>query len=325
MASNSNRRSGSSGRSSPRKRVVIGAEETVRVHYKRNQPQVEAERRATPRQSAKAASKRPGIGRPLPSRQGKRLSAAKRDERERRQQTLRLKRVGAVVAAVAAVALLVWGLTAIANAPMFRVRSIVVTGATHLTNEQVLALARVPAETSLLRLPASQIEERIAVEPWVAALELDRDFPSTLRIAITEREPAVMVDAGGTDLWLVASDGVWLGQRAGAEEANMIVVRDLDGLKPAAGRKATSVELSNAILVARGISPELRAMARAISAPSVEKTAILTTEDVEIFIGDATRIADKDRIAREILEREKGKVVYINVRVVDRPTWRGLE
>jgi cell division protein FtsQ len=57
----------------------------------------------------------------------------------------------------------------------------------------------------------------------------------------------------------------------------------------------------------------------------VDKTALITVDDVEIYIGESTQLAEKDRIAREILDREKGKVVYINVRVVDRPTWRGLE
>jgi cell division protein FtsQ len=66
-------------------------------------------------------------------------------------------------------------------------------------------------------------------------------------------------------------------------------------------------------------------MTRAISAPTIDKTAILTNDDVEIFVGDAAQIAEKDQIARGILAREKGKVVYINVRVVERPTWRGLE
>ena len=47
MASNSGRKSGSSGRSGPRKRVVIGAGETVRVRYHDKEPQVESQRRST--------------------------------------------------------------------------------------------------------------------------------------------------------------------------------------------------------------------------------------------------------------------------------------
>ena len=57
MASNSGRKSGSSGRSSSRKRVVIGAEETTRVRYSRDKPEVESERRKTPRQSKRESSR----------------------------------------------------------------------------------------------------------------------------------------------------------------------------------------------------------------------------------------------------------------------------
>lgn len=325
MASNSNRKSGSSGRSTSRRRVVIGAEETVRVRYNKDKPQVEAERRSTSsrrktRQGPKAAP-RAGTG---ASRQGKRISAAKRDERQRRQQTIRLKRIGLVVAIVTGVGAAVWGVFALLDAPIFRITEIQVSGISQLDEQEVLAAAQVVEGTTLPRLPANQVIRRLEAQPWVASVELDRDFPSTLRIIIKERVPAVTVDAGGTALWLVGSDGVWLGERA-AESTDTVVVRDLENVQPVAGQRSQSEELLNAIRIARGVSQELRDMTRAISAPSIEKTAILTTDDVEIFIGDADRIVDKDRVAREILRRERGKVVYINVRVVDRPTWRGLD
>jgi hypothetical protein len=33
----------------------------------------------------------------------------------------------------------------------------------------------------------------------------------------------------------------------------------------------------------------------------------------------------KDAVITSILARQKGKLVYINVRTPDRPTWRGLD
>ena len=83
MASSSDRKSGSSGRSSSRKRVVIGAEETVRVRYKKDRPEVESERKRTPRQAQRAASERAAKG-PKPSGAGRRIAAEKRDDRDRR-------------------------------------------------------------------------------------------------------------------------------------------------------------------------------------------------------------------------------------------------
>jgi len=323
MASNSGRRSGSSGHSTPRKRVVIGADETVRVRYDKNQPTVESERRSTPRQNARAATTRAGVRQRPSSGAGKQLSRAKREEREQRQRAIRARRaaVGAAIAVV--VGLLAWGVVSLYQAPLFRVQKIVVTGVSHLDRAAVLKLAAIPDDATLPRINPRKISAAIEADPWVAAVRVDRDFPRTVRLEVTERRPVAVVDAGGTQLWVVSTDGYWLGRRSG-EESGVVVVRDIERLAPKAGTKARSPELTNAVRIIAGLSDELRAQTRLVSAPGIEKTALITDDDVEIFFGEATQIAKKDRIAREILKSEKGKVVYINVRVVESPTWRGL-
>ena len=324
MASSSGRKYGSSGRSGPRKRVVIGADETVRVRYQDNEPHVEAQRRSTSRESAKVGSKRLGPERTAASRHGQRISAAKREEREHRQRVIRVRRWGLLVLAAAAVIGIVWGFAAILRAPVFTIENVEVVGGSHLQRAQILEAAAIPADATLLRVPSSAIVRRLKSNAWVADARVSRDFPSTLRIEITERRPVAVVDAGGTNLWVVSTDGYWLGKRS-AEESSVVVIRDVEGVRPVAGAKVATKELLNAVRVATGISPELTAMTRAISAPTVDKTALITTDDIEIYIGEASQLGAKDRVAREILQREKGKVVYINVRVVERPTWRGLE
>lgn len=322
MGSNSGRKSGSSDRST-RKRVVIGAEETTRVRYDKNQPKVESERRSTARQQKKVASNRAGInGRPA-QRAGKRIANTKRDARQRRQQKIAVRRGGLIAAIITLAVLLIWGVIALYNAPILPVRQVEVEGNRHLTADQVKALAKIPKDSTLVRLPRGAIESRIARDPWVASVEVERDFPSTVRIVIGERTPGAIIDAGGAKLWVVSSDGVWLSERS-AEETGLVVVRDIDSVVPAAGKSAQRAEIGNALRIISGLSDELRGQLRVISAPSVEQTALITESDVEIFFGEADRVQDKDRVAREILAREKGKVVYINVRVPDRPTWRGL-
>ncbi len=324
MASSSHRRSGSSGRSNPRKRVVIGAEETVRVRYKKNQPQVEAERKKPSRSSSRTGGSGTSRRSSTAAKQGKRLSAAKRDERERRQRSIRARRFAVWTGIAALVVAAVWGAFALTRAPFLRITDVQVEGAGRLTTQQIVAMAAVPSDATLLRLPKSRIVDAVEANPWIAEATVSRVFPATVVISVIERKPAAVVDAGGAELWLVDATGVWLGERSSADE-DLVTIRDIADLKPAAGRRATAEELLNAIAVARGLSDELRAITRAISAPSIDRTAIITEEDIEIFVGEAEGIADKDRVAREILDREKGKVVYINVRVVERPTWRGLE
>lgn len=319
MASNSGRRSGSSGRST-RRRVVIGAEETVRVRYKKNEPEVESERRtargARPDKVSRSAKQ-------SSSQAGKRLQSAKRQERERRQRDIRVRRVALMGALVAALVLAGWGLIALWQAPLFAIETVEVAGAEHHARSEVLSIAAVPTDATLLRLPRREITQRLLADPWIADADIDRDFPATLRISIVERRPVAIVDGGGTRLWVVSGDGYWLGPRS-AEETGLVAVRDVGEVHPEAGVRVAEPQIANAVRVIAGLSQELRRDVASVSAPSVEETAFRTRDDVEVFIGEATQMEEKDRIVREILARQEG-VVYINVRVVDRPTWRGLE
>ena len=191
MASSSGRRSGSSGSSSSRKRVAIGAEETVRVRYKQGTPQVESERKPTSRQSQRSKSERAGGRVPKPSGAGHRVASQKRDERDRRRKEIGRRRMffGALLAGV--VLLLAWGLAALWQAPLFKVEVVKVTGVSHLKNAEVIALADVPSDATLLKLPAGTIAERVQSSPWVASVDVSRQFPDTLNITVHERVPVV--------------------------------------------------------------------------------------------------------------------------------------
>jgi len=317
MASNSHRKSGSSARSTGRKRVVIGAAETVRVRYKKDQPEVESERRNQPG-SRERAVKRTGKG------PGARMANAKRDERERRQRAVSQRRT-LVFAAMALVALAaIWGLVALWRAPIFSVDTTTVSGNSRLNTEQVLARATVPQDATLLRLPKGAITDRLLADPWIAEARVDRKFPHSLHIEIVERTPVATVDAGGTNIWLIDGTGMWLAKRSAEDSGTMPVVRDIENLAPKAGVASNSPELRNVLAVLAGLSPELRAKVRSVSAPSIDRTALILPRGVQVFFGSAEDVAKKDTVARTILAENKN-VVYVNVRVVNRPTWRGLD
>jgi len=317
MASSSHRKSGSSDRSTGRKRVVIGAEETVRVRYKKDRPQVESERRRSPSSRERAAQG-------SPKTPGARAANVKRDERERRQRAIAQRRALATVGAVVIAVLLMWGAVALWRAPIFSIRTTDVVGNKRLSKAQVLARAQVPADATLIRLTKAAVTKRLRTDPWIADVRLSRDFPHTLRIEVVERVPVAIVDAGGTNLWLIDGTGVWVTRRGAEDTGTVPVIRDIENLSPSEGTRAASPQLVNALKVLEGLSPELKAKVRSISAPTTDRTALILPHGVQVFIGVAEDIAKKDALARTILAKNRN-VVYVNVRVVSRPTWRGLE
>lgn len=323
MTSNSSRKSGSSARSTGRKRVVIGAEETTRVRYSQDRPQVESERRRTQRTPQRAVSARQSQMGPKPTGAGRRIAGAKRDEREKRQKELARRRSLVAVAAVGVVVLIVWGCVALWRAPILPIRTVEISGNKHLTKAAVLKLAGIPADATLVRFDSSAVEDRLLKDPWVESATVTRKFPGVAKVAIVERSAAAVIDAGGTSLWLVDSGGTWLGNLASQDSTGLVTVRDIEGLKPVAGKKTNSPEVRNALAVIAGLSPEMRALLKTVSAPTVDKTALITKTDIQIMVGSAEDISKKDQVARKILAEENG-VVYVNVRVVDRATWRGL-
>lgn len=229
-----------------------------------------------------------------------------------------------LLGSVVVVGLAVWGLLALTRLPLFAITSVEVRGVEHLEPERVIALADVETGASLVWLRKGPLAERILRDPWVSEVRVDRDFPRTVRITVQERVPSVVVDLGGSTLWVVSEDGRWLAERSD-EGTSVPVIRDAETEPPRAGARVRSAEVLNAIEVVGGLSDEMLGMVRVVSAPSIEKTALITNDDVQVFVGEATDIRKKDLIAREILRTQKGKVVYINVRVVDSPTWRGLD
>ena len=108
-----------------------------------------------------------------------------------------------------AVALIV-GLVSLYRVPIFPVKDIQVSGNSHLTDAQLIALARVPSDATLLRLPSKAIESRLLANSWITDVKGGSRFPHTVRLAVTERKAAAIVDGGGKNVWVVSSDGHWL-------------------------------------------------------------------------------------------------------------------
>jgi cell division protein FtsQ len=318
MGSNSHQRSGSSARSTGRRRVVIGAEDTSGVRYKKKErPNPE------PLQSRRRALWMSDVVPPDSGEAGQRISKSKRDERERRQRQISRQRTALGVAAVALAAALIAGIVFLAQAPLFPIKSVTVTGIHRLTREQILARAAVPSDATLLRLPVSRIEQSIAQNPWVEKAQVVRHLPGTVELRVTERTPMAVVDGGGTQLWLVDGSGVWLAKASADQSPTLPTIRDVQYLAPQPGVQSPSKELGNALQVWEGISPDLRAQVRTISAPTIDRTTLLLPHGVEVLVGSSRDIWAKDKVARTVLTQHKN-VVYVNVRVANSATWRGL-
>lgn len=250
-------------------------------------------------------------------------------------------RVGVVVLVILVLAL---GLVGLSNTSLFAIREVSVTGVSHLTVGEMTELAAVPSNTTLLRVDTASIEERLRSNPWVERVAVHRRLPSTLELSITERTIAAVVevprpDSEATDDWAIASDGTWLMMipPQGTEEASSVsasVYEDAEnvlhivdvpyGADPVVGATCTDAGVSNALAVVSGLSEDLAWQVSTVSATDTTNAVLNLRSGIEIAFGTDEDIRDKERVCLKLMEDHAGQISYINVRVVDRPTWRSL-
>jgi cell division protein FtsQ len=268
-----------------------------------------------------------GVGKLTPSAPapptGRRLSPQQVERERRRAEKRRAIRVRAG-AAVAAIVVLWAGWTGIANSRIFEVKDIEVTGVSRLTDDEVIAQAEVPVDATLLALGAPGIEDRLLEHPWIASVSLSRRVPSTLRIEVVERLPAAIVDTGQT-FWFVDRHARVLSESVPDSATVLPVIRDVADFTAEPGVVSDSGALQNALKVLDGLGEGLLASVRTVSAPTVQETALLTAGSVEIMIGEAVQMDEKSVLVSNILREQGSRVVFIDVRSVERPISRGLD
>ncbi len=98
---------------------------------------------------------------------------------------------------------------AAANSVGFRISEIALTGEREVSREDILALAGIGGNTSLLFLDPAQARARLLTNPWIAEATVLKLYPGRLRIAIKERKPFALLQQDGR-IYLIAVDGTVL-------------------------------------------------------------------------------------------------------------------
>jgi len=134
----------------------------------------------------------------------------------------RSRRLAVALAASLVAALLIGGVT-LSRSWLFDVRTVDVTGTSHLTSATVEDLAAIADGTSVWWLDEGAVEERLERHPWIADAVVSASFPRSVSIRIQEREP-VGVLASPTRPSLLADDGTVLGAASAEAAAGLPVI-----------------------------------------------------------------------------------------------------
>jgi cell division protein FtsQ len=167
--------------------------------------------------------------------------------------------------------------------PIMAARSTVISGLVSISREEIEHAAAVRPDTPLLQVDTDAVAERVATIRRVASARVQREYPSTLRITITERVPVVAKDY---------PDGPHLFDRDGVDFASAPPppgLPYLDTDHPGPSDPPTKAAL--AVLTA--LRPEVFSQVSRIAAPSVAGVTLTLNDGREVIWGTTDRTEEK--------------------------------
>jgi cell division protein FtsQ len=218
---------------------------------------------------------------------------------------------------VVASAIIVIGLAYLTiRSPMLDLDHVRVTGARQESASEVQAAARVHLGDPLLFVDTGAIARRIERLPWVERAVVHRDFPGTLRIAITDYVPTAYVRRPDGRVVLIASNGravalARITPRVGVEIRGLRVV-------PAVGALLSPPEAAD-------LMPHLPARLRAqVGAIDIgESFSLDLRSGGQVRLGTLDHLAAKGLAALGVLDHLAGQpFTYIDVSAPQAPVSR---
>lgn len=190
--------------------------------------------------------------------------------------------------AVLVIALLAAAGYVVGFSPVLATRMVTVSGASLVSRSDVVDAAGVGVGTPLVAVDTAAVADRVAGLPPVAGVTVTRDWPGTLRIAVTERQPRLAIPAGGGYLIADATGVVF---QAVADAPSGLVVVDADP-----SEQQVLVDVGT---VFSALSPKTAARVSRLAAPS--------RDGIELRLSDGTRViwgsAEDSALKSEVLDK----------------------
>lgn len=211
-----------------------------------------------------------------------------------------------IVLAVAGTIAIVVGLVLTAYlTPLMSVRSTDIRDNRAVSGAQVLDAAAVAPGTPLLQVDTRAVAQRVAAIPSVESARVQRSYPSTLTITVTERRPVAVVK-DGDQVHVLDRGGVrylTFSSKEGADNPvppEMAKLPVLDTPNPGASDPTTRAALT----AAAGLPEPLATQVTRVAATSPVDIEFTLTGERTVVWGDSERGAEKARTLGYLLTRK---------------------
>lgn len=186
---------------------------------------------------------------------------------------------------------------------LLAVESVSVRGVDHLTDDQVRNAAGVDSGTPLIKVDLAGVESRVEALAPVVEARAHRDWPHTVRVTVTEREPVAVAQIGGT--------------LRGMDDTG-VVFRDYPkvpkGLpRVRVGNAADRDALAEAATVLSAMPDDLARKVRWVDVQSIDQISLVLRSGRTVLWGSGEASQDKAAVLAALLKARKAKNYDVSV------------
>ncbi|MBF6439177.1 cell division protein FtsQ/DivIB [Nocardia cyriacigeorgica] len=177
--------------------------------------------------------------------------------------------------------------------PLLSVRTVQIQGLSAVPEEQVRELLEIPDGQSMLRIDTAAMAARVASIPKVSTVRVQRSFPSTVRVTITERAPV---------LFYTSERGAHLLDAESVEyaiEPPPIGVPELTADHPGSADPGTRA----AVAVVTALPPALRVQVGEVAVRSISDISLRLRDGRTVLWGGADDAERKVAVVGPLLTR----------------------
>lgn len=190
------------------------------------------------------------------------------------------------------------------------VKKVEIAGAEELSDEEVLDAAEVPLGEPLATTDLSAIELRVSSLARVRSVEVSRQWPNTLAVSVSEREPVAVVSIGGR-LQALDREGVVFASYRRPPPGLPLIETSIG-----TGSEALAEVASVVVALPTG----LRALVDFVRVDSIDTISLNLQDGRTVRWGSAERSTQKASVLEALLDQEAA--VY-DVTVPEQPTISG--
>jgi cell division protein FtsQ len=207
------------------------------------------------------------------------------------------------------------------NCDDFAIKKAEIACRREFVGQDIRALLSASKLHNLLLLDIGSLRSRIEAHRWVKEARLRKIFPSTLKVEITEREPAAILKAGES-LLMIDRDGVWLEQLALREDANLPLLLDSSSFGDGYQDK-----LALAWKCLDALTPDQRLEVEALDLSEPENVSLYLLGQTTRLVLGSERFSERLSFIQsyqETMESQNGPLEYIDLRFDDRIIFKPL-